>query len=544
MVPSGKRDEGLARDAWRAFAQLAGLGAAGEELVERICELDEVWRQSEELVSVEVGDDAEPALVHVLERPVEAAGSSGGDTVTAGQGEAASSAAFARAPQERPAPHRLTIAEACRLMRRRELSPVELVEDCLKRIDSCEPLVQAWVQVLRERALEEAQEAERAMRSGEAKGPVHGIPFGVKDIYHVAGVPTRAGSASWEVKPSQDAEAVSRLRRAGAILLGKTTTTVFAFRDPAPTRNPWSPAHTPGGSSSGSAAAVAARMVPLALGTQTAGSLSRPASYCGVVALKPTYGLVSRRGVVPVAWSLDHVGAFTLTVEDQALVLAALCGEDPGDPATWARSAPASRDVRPVVGVPDHFFDEQAEPATWERFMEALKVLESLGWAVETVPLPPTFEAVQAAHAVIMQAEAAAVHLERLRTNPSLLPPSLRKLTMGGALVPATVYVRAQQVRRLFQRQLLALFDRVGVLATPATPGPAPHGLQWTGPYTFNAPFSAAGVPTLTVPMGWVEGALPVGLQLVAAPFAEDRLLALGVAYQSATDWHRLLPPL
>ncbi len=175
------------------------------------------------------------------------------------------------------------------------------------------------MQVLRERALEEAQEAERAMRSGEAKGPLHGIPFGVKDIYHVAGVPTRAGSASWEVKPSQDAVAVSRLRRTGAILLGKTTTTVFAFRDPAPTRNPWNPAHTPGGSSSGSAAAVAARMVPLALGTQTAGSLSRPASYCGVVAPKLTYGLVSRRGVVPLAWSLDHVGAFTLTVEDQSL---------------------------------------------------------------------------------------------------------------------------------------------------------------------------------------------------------------------------------
>ena len=556
--------EGHAWPAWQELARAAGLGGLAAELQAAAEELEAALAQAREVLAYPLPGETEPALVFQpgweqawgALAPAEqgrAGPAAGGPVQRPGAAPALSGDA---APSGAPACF-LSVSEAAALVARGDLSPVELVTSCLERIEQVEPAVGAWVQVLRDEALEQARRAEQAVRQGQqGLGPLHGIPFGAKDIFHAAGVPTRAGTRGWQVLPDEDAEAVRRLRQAGAILLGKTTTTEFAFRDPPATRNPWKLAHTPGGSSSGSAAAVAARMVPLALGSQTGGSLSRPAAYCGVVTLKPTYGLVSRRGVLPLAWSLDHVGAFTRTVEDQALVLAVLAGADPHDPATWlagrawgARPAAGAAGPRApgragVVGVPDRFFGEQAEPACWQLFQQALRVLEQAGYRVESVKLPSSFEAAQAAHALIMRVEAAAYHLDRLRSRPEMLRGGIRRLAATGAVLPAVAYERAQQLRRLYAREMAELFRHVTLLATPATPGPAPVGLEWTGPFTFNAPFSMAGLPTLTLPMGRVEPGLPVGLQLAARPFGEEELLEAGMAFQAATSWHRECPAL
>src|SRR5690606_26624544 len=258
----------------------------------------------------------------------------------------------------------LTAVEAAALIEARQLSPVELVQACLDEIEASDHRLKAWVSVAAEEALEAAREAERAVARGEPGGPLRGIPFGVKDILDVAGVPTRAGSQAFYREPAQDAVAVRRLREAGGIFLGKTTTAELAYFDPPQTCNPWNPAHTPGGSSSGSAAAVAARMVPVSLGSQTVGSLVRPAAYCGITTLKGTYGTVSREGAVSCSWTLDHVGAFSRSAADQALLLPVLCGsgeptaalpegvDSPARLGKWAVEWITGQ----VLGVPDRFF--------------------------------------------------------------------------------------------------------------------------------------------------------------------------------------------
>jgi len=255
---------------------------------------------------------------------------------------------------------------------RKKISPVDLAESLLKRIDLLEPSIQAWVTIDRGKVLEEARRKEKEISRGRIRGPLHGIPLGVKDIFYTAGMKTTGGSKVLaDFIPSFDSTAVLRLKQAGAIVLGKTATTEFAHADPAPTRNPWNREHTPGGSSSGSAAGVAAGMCPGALGSQTGGSVLRPASYCGVVGLKPTYGRISRYGVLPFSWSLDHVGIFTRNVLDAALLLNVLAGYDPLDPTTgrepvpdYIRSRTPSRG--PLIGVVEEFYRKNAEEQVWE----------------------------------------------------------------------------------------------------------------------------------------------------------------------------------
>ena len=454
----------------------------------------------------------------------------------------------------------LDLLEMVHHVRERRISPVELVRAHLERIEALEPSVLAWVKLRADEALAEAAAAERALARGEPIKPLEGIPFGVKDIFHAAGLATASGSKVPAVHPRRDATAVARLRKAGAILLGKLTTTEFAFGDSPSTRNPWNLGHTPGGSSSGSAAAVAARMVPFALGTQTAGSLSRPAAYCGVTTLKPTYGRISRAGVVPLAWSLDHVGAFTRSAADQALLLGVLCGRDEEDPTSLDIPSPwdpvqvaalgverlaarAMETVRGwVVGVPDRFFVDGIDLEVQRAFEKALGVLSDLGIRIETVRLPACFEAAQSAHSLIIRAEAATVHHKTLRTHASLLGPRLRRLLLAGSLIPASAYMKAQQLRRVYIQEFTATLKSIAALATPAAPAPAPAGLAYTGPRTFNVPFSLAGFPTIVLPMGFAESGLPVGLQLAAGPLREEQLVTLAVAYQAVTSWHRQLP--
>jgi aspartyl-tRNA(Asn)/glutamyl-tRNA(Gln) amidotransferase subunit A len=340
------------------------------------------------------------------------------------------------------------------------------------------------------------------------------------------------------------------LREAGAILLGKTATTEFAYADPAATRNPWNPAHTPGGSSSGSAAGLAAGMCLGALGTQTGGSIIRPAAFCGVVGLKPTYGRMSRHGLIPLAWSLDHAGAMTRTVRDVASLLAAMSGPDPHDPGAAAEPVPAYIECLRqsprglTAGIPDRYFLDRSDPDMAAAFQEAVRVIETLGVRVRDVKLPDDFEAGVSAGRVIMYAEGAAFHRDRFKTGWQEYGPKLAGLVEAGLLIPAASYLRAQQVRSLAIAAMRRLLSDVDVLLTPSTPGPAPEGLASTGDSVFNSPASTFGLPALGLPMGFAPSGLPLGLQIMGRPFDECTVLRVGAAYETATPWHEQRPAL
>jgi aspartyl-tRNA(Asn)/glutamyl-tRNA(Gln) amidotransferase subunit A len=437
-------------------------------------------------------------------------------------------------------PYELTLHAAARAIRARTLSPVELTRSLLARIAAREPAVLAWARLTDAAALTEAARCEDEAMRGAFRGALHGVPVGIKDLFYTAGVETAAGSAVLAgFTPAYDATAVRRLRDAGAVVLGKTALSVFAAMDPGPTRNPWNPAHTPGGSSSGSAAAVAALMCPAALGTQTAGSIVRPASYCGVVGLKPTYGRVSRHGLVASAWSMDHVGPLTRTVADAALVLETIAGPDVDDPSACAYPVPTSSALsagpaRPFrVGVPDRYFLDDLDPAVKAAFDVALASLADAGGRVEPVRLPGSFETGVDAGVVAMYAELAAYHAQWFETRRADYTPKLAALIETGRTISATSYLRAQQVRRVAARDISRLLDGVDVLATPATPTPAPEGLGFTGHWRLNLPFSASGHPAISVPMGRSEAGLPLGLQLVGRHFDEATLLRVAAAYEA-----------
>lgn len=442
----------------------------------------------------------------------------------------------------------MTVREAAEAVTSGQVSARELVRSALDRVERLEPAVRAWARLDPQGALEEAARLDERLSRGERAGPLHGVPVGIKDIIYTRGLETSAGSTILQgFVPGHDATVVARLRAAGAVVLGKTVTTQFAFLDPGPTRNPWNLDHTPGGSSSGSAAAVACGMVPAALGTQTVGSILRPAAYCGVVGLKPTYGRVSRHGIVPLSWTMDHPGPLARTVEDAALLLEVLAGPDGLDPACapepvqrWTEACRlGARGLR--VGVPDRFFSERATPEVRESFGRALAALESAGAEVREVRLPRELDAGVAAQRTILAAEAATFHRAWFESRADDYGPKLRALLEEGMRIPATEYIRARQVRRACRRSMARLFQDVDVLATPTTPAPAPKGLESTGDPSFNGPFSFVGFPAVTVPVERSDEGLPLGVQLVARPFAEATLLRAAAALEAASSWGRRL---
>ncbi len=455
-------------------------------------------------------------------------------------------------------PYELSLSEAASAVAQGRLSPTDLLESTLGRIRQVEPRVLAWARLRSEEARAEARRLTDLQAAGTLLGPLHGIPVGIKDIFYTAGLETSCGSAIMAgFVPTYDATTVSRLRRAGAVVLGKTHTTEFASFDPSPARNPWALDHTPGGSSSGSGAALAARMCQGALGSQTSGSIIRPAAFCGVVGLKPTFGRVSRYGVHPLAWTLDHPGPMARTVRDVAVLLEAIAGPDPHDPATvstppvpgYAASLDDAEARHGVlrglrVGVPDRYFTDGLDPEAGAAHQAALRVLEGWGGAVRTIQLPAVFEAGMEAHELIHNVEAAAVHIETYRSRATEYGQKLRAIIETGLQVPAPTYVRAQQLRTLVITEMRALLSRVDVLATPAAPGPAPCGLASTGTPIFNRPFSFTGFPSLTVPCGFTRSGLPVGLQLAGRPFDELTILHLAQAYEDASGWGAQAPPL
>ncbi|MBI2171706.1 MAG: amidase [Chloroflexi bacterium] len=449
-----------------------------------------------------------------------------------------------------PAPYELTISQATAQIREGTLSPVKLVESCLAQIDRLEPKVQAWVTVDRENALEAARERERQLRQGRPLGLLHGIPVGVKDIFYTKGLKTTAGSPLYaNFIPSYDATSVAKLKEAGAIILGKTVTTQFAAGDAGPTRNSWNLEHTPGGSSQGSGAAVGARMCPAALGSQTVGSTLRPASYNGCVGFKATYGRVSRYGVIPLAWSLDHVGIIVRSVEDAARLLQAMAGHDPNDPSSAERpvddylSGLSRGTSSPRIGLLRGYFLQECDDETRRHTEAAAQKLAKAGAKVEEINMPASFEMARIAQRIVSNVETASFHEEAMRKDPEAYAPGLRRSIQVGLTIPGSYYLQAQRLRRRFRLDMELVASNFDVLMTPSTPAPAPKGITTTGNAMFQAPWTFTGLPALSIPSGLSQSGLPLGVQLITNPFREAHLLSVGRWCEQSLDVS-LFPPL
>jgi Asp-tRNA(Asn)/Glu-tRNA(Gln) amidotransferase A subunit family amidase len=430
-----------------------------------------------------------------------------------------------------PAPWQLKAVDAARLIRDGALSSEELVQACLERCREVEPNVQAWEFLDEEHALAQARASDELRRSGRAVGPLCGVPVGIKDIIDTGDMPTENGTVLHAGRaPREDAVVVAQLRAAGAVILGKTVTTECAYFHPGKTRNPQNPEHTPGGSSSGSAAAVAAGMVPLALGSQTNGSVIRPAAFCGAYGFKPSHGLVPRTGILKLSRTLDHVGVFARSIEDLALAMESLTGWDAGDPDTrpvaripFGAIAAEEPPIPPVIGFIKTPHWDRVDAEAKEAFGE---LVEALGAAVEEVELFPSATEAWDWHKTIMEAEMAA-NLEReWRDGRDKLSDKLRALLERGREVRAVDYQRAVSMIAPMQESFEELFtQRYDAILTPATAGTAPKGLDSTGDPAFCTLWTLAGLPALSLPLLRGSNGLPLGVQLVGRRHYDARLL-------------------
>ncbi|HEY7422754.1 MAG TPA: amidase [Gemmataceae bacterium] len=420
-----------------------------------------------------------------------------------------------------------TIYAAAEDIRHGRLSPVDLVKSCLERIERCEDRVRAWVLIDREGALARAEECAAEIQLGNWRGPLHGIPVGIKDIFDVFDWPTAAGSRLWKNSVARrDAVVVRRLRQAGAVFLGKTVTTLYASFDPPPTRNPWDLSRTPGGSSSGSAAALACGMCLGALGSQTGGSITRPASYCGVAGVKPTFGRVSTHGVVPLASSMDHPGPMARCVRDLEILLRALA---PGIPPSALRDPQSP----PVLGRLRGLFESKADTVVTKMMDEVTDRLRARGVTVEDVNLPASFAEVLPRHRTVMAVEAAVFHQERLYRHPEDYGPCIGSLLEEGLKCPAPDYARCKRHQQQLRREMEECFAGVEGLLTPATTDPAPDAGS-TGDPAFNSPWSYTGFPTISFPVGRSPDGLPVAIQLVGRPWSEHDLFPVALWCEDA----------
>ncbi len=462
----------------------------------------------------------------------------------------------------------MTIAELGPQIQAGKISPVELAKETLAAIRRHNPSLNAYITVTEEAALEQARRAEREIRTGHYRGPLHGIPYAAKDLFYTKGVATTAGSKIFrDFVPDHDAAAIERLRDAGAVLLGKTGLHELAYgitnNNPhfGPVRNPWDPSRIPGGSSGGSTTALAAGLCTFSLGSDTGGSVRIPASFCGVVGLKPTFGRISRYGVFPLGHTLDHVGHFGWSVADCATLLAVLAGPDRRDDSSAHEPLPPL-DLSPEpslkgmrVGVPRNYYFDGLQAEVDSAVRSAVKTLSGLGADVESVDIAEV-EDFTVVSRLILLAEASALHQKNIKTRRADIGSDVLALLDQGQFVLATDYLNAQRRRRQFVRTLNRLFERVQVIVTPTTPITAPKIGEATvdiGGRREDARLAStrlvralnlAGVPTLSVPCGLDSQGLPIGLQIFGRAFDEHRVLAVGHAYELAGGWKRRRPEL
>ena len=458
--------------------------------------------------------------------------------------------------------------ELGRRIKEKAISPVEVVQAYLDRIQEVDHKLHAYITVCAEEALEAAREAETAIVKGDYRGPMHGIPLAVKDQRWTKGVRTAAGSTILkDFVAQEDATVMANLKGAGGILLGKTNLTEFAvalpFRYPygVPT-NPWDLTRMPGGSSAGSASGVAAGLCATALGEDTGGSIRSPASYCGVVGLRPTWGRISRYGLLGSAWSFDSIGPVSRTVEDCAMTLGAIAGHDPKDPYTWNvpvtdYTASLDGDIRNIrVGVVTEQTQSGAvEPETRELVLKAIEVIRELGAPVQEVSIPMIVNA-GAIYWGATLLESATTHYHNIRHRQQEYDHNMQVALLTGSLIPAQTYYKAQRLRQVLRRQVLESLKQMDVLVLPTKEAPAPPVLAKPGMGTkaevkgnatgnsFTSPANLAGVPAITVPCGFSSGNLPLGLQVMGRPMDETAVFRVGYAYQQATHWYKRRPPI
>jgi aspartyl-tRNA(Asn)/glutamyl-tRNA(Gln) amidotransferase subunit A len=460
-----------------------------------------------------------------------------------------------------------TVAELSGLIAGRQLSPVELVQACLARCEQLEPKLNAWITLLPDQALAAARQAEAEIAAGKYRGPLHGIPLAIKDLFYTRGVRTTGASKTLsDFVPDHDAALIERLSAAGAITLGKTNMVELAYGPTnyyqpefGPTRNPWDLDRFPGGSSTGTGAAIAAGMVPAGLGSDTGGSIRNPASFCGISGLKPTYGLVSAYGAIPLSATLDHMGPLARSAEDCAILLQAMAGFDPRDPASRRSTIPNYRadlgeGVRGLrLGVPRGFFWLDLWPGIEPAVEQAIQTFRELGAQIVELETPGNVpeDSLQAMN--VMRAEGSWVHRKAILERPDDFTPEIRDKLQQGMRITAVEFLEAEAARRHARRALIDLFDQADALLTPTRDTTAPrqdasgrcldqlpHMAAGRAAPTY--PWNCAGLPAISVPCGFDPNGLPIGLQVAGRPNDELLVFRVAHAYQQATDWHRRRP--
>ncbi len=462
----------------------------------------------------------------------------------------------------------LSISEAAGLIESRQLSPVELTRAHLDRIERTEPVLNAFITLLSEESLEQAEIAEREIAGGRYRGPLHGIPIGLKDLYYTKGIRTTVGAKILrDFVPEYDATVVERFADAGAILLGKLQMHEFALGvtsvnpHDGPARNPWNPDRITGGSSGGSGGAVGAGQCMAALGSDTGGSIRIPAALCGVVGLKPTFGRISRHGVYPLSWSLDTVGPMTRNALDSAIVLNALAGYDPRDPSS--ANVPVQDFTNGIedgleglrIGIPDDFFYDVISPDVSEAVCAASGVLAELGAEVERFSIPALNHTLGIANAILVS-EAAEIALDNLRNRPEDIGADVRARLLQGAVTPAVDYIKAQRARSAYNARLDAAMERYDLLLAPSVAVGATRidqefievaGKQETALSVISRltrPFNLTGQPTISVPCGFTSEGMPIGMQLAGRKWSEATVLQAAHTYEQATEWGARRPTL
>ena len=460
----------------------------------------------------------------------------------------------------------LSAGELSPLIQKREISPVEIVKAHLNRIESLEPILNSFITLLADQAMEAARQAEKEIQAGRYRGPLHGIPLGLKDLFYTKGIRTTSGSKIFDTFiPNVDGTVVTKLKEAGTILLGKLNMHPFAYgptgenQEYGHMHNPWNPELITGGSSGGSGSAATSGQCTLTMGSDTGGSVRIPAALCGLVGLKPTYGRVSRYGLTPLAWSQDHVGPMARSVKDCALAMNAIAGYDPNDPTSMDAPVPdysrtLTGEIRGLrIGVPKEYFEIPIDSRVKEQFWKAMGRLGELGAVISEVSWP-MFHDSMAIASTIQMSEATAYHSDLIKAHGPRIYPPVRLRLEAGFFISAIDYIQAQRARALFYHQSLRLFEKVDLLAGPTVPvtafkigldkvkvGQANVGAislltQYTRPFNLN------GFPAITLPCGFSDDGLPIGLQLAGRPFEEEMVLRLAHAYEASTDWHLRRP--